>query len=291
MPPRRKHFREHTLHTGPVAYLLARGLVGLEYPVLVTPLQEQYKAYYVRRPHSDRTGLFYRIWEPNVAMRLVATDVLRTLYEDKAPPDESGIWKALKRIQQRASVVDARQRRTMRREIMLAANQASENSGEVVLPASLMAAAMLYRQTGLLVLPDALTASVVAASLLLMIGVPRDQVAVFGMYYQDPTSHSRRRVEWRAGFLAGSPHYVTMGVVFKEEWTLVDLTAPEPLPEAPADHLRSADLGRDPRHNVVRQIDYAHPYTMVFAPAPPHEDRASARLSHIPLLGRLKPNR
>lgn len=284
-------FVEQTLHTGRVAYVHAPGLTDLDFPVLVRPLDERYDYVIARVPTEDQSGLFYRVWEPTRSMQLLATDLFRDWYRGQPQPiqDERYIWEAVWRIHRLASIAPSDAQRRAHKSMNRIAAALSERSGEYVPPVSLAPVAEAYQWLGGLVFPNYVTASFASATLLLMLGVPRERVAVFGMYYQDPTIYYRPDSDWQAGFLSGTPYYTVLGIFLLGRWIPIDLTLVgnrpyEQMPAQPAPHLRPAQAGYHPTTGAPLVIDYAHPYTMVFAPPRPGMDYSSPLLGRIPLL-------
>ncbi len=283
---------EKTLHTGEIAYLHARGLVGLDFPVLIRPMEERYSYVVAQQPFEDTVGLFYRVWEPTRAMHRLAAEVFQDWYEGRRQHivEDNDIWEAVAWIHHTASVTPPETREQGRQYMNRVAEWLSEQSGEFVPPVSLATVAEFYWHTGGLVFPHPMTASVASATLLLMLGVPRERVCVFGIYYQDPTLYYRPNSDWRGGFLSGTPYYTVTGIFLRGQWIAVDFTllADEfrgHLPSAPYAHLRSPRLGNHPRDGQPLVIDYAHPYTMVFAPLPyGRQPSNSPLLTRIPLL-------
>ena len=289
-----RRFVEKTLHTGRIAYLEARGLVELSFPVLIKPIEPRYDRVVARSPVQDEAGLFYRVWEPTRAMQAVATDVFRGRYKGRPErlPDDGDAWDAVRRIHHVASVSQQETRQQARQALPRVAAEMTKRTGERIGPVTLAAVAEYYRAVGALVMPGPLTASVVAATLLLMVGVPREHVAVFGMYYQDPTRYRRADSGWRAGFVSGTPYYTVAGVYLgsQSRWLPLDFTllaqgTQGQLAEYPGPHLRHPDLGPRPDDGAPQVIDYLHPHTMVFAPAAPGgKANSSPLLWRIPLL-------
>lgn len=284
-------FVEATLHTGEVAYLHARGLLELDYPVIVKPVSERYSYVVARVPYEDDSNLFYRVWQPGESMRLLAAHVFGDWYTGSPQniADDTIIWEAIRKVHQFASAAAPEAQSQGSQYINRVANYLSEQSGTYVPPVALAAVTEIYRWQGALVFPHFLTASVAPATLLLMLGVPRERVAVFGMYYQDPTVYYRSNSDWHAGFLSGTPYYAVMGIYIRERWTPVDFTllASGPhyrLQAQPHPHLRHSSLGNHPQDGAPLVIDFAHPYTMVFAPPKPGDESISPLLTRIPLL-------
>lgn len=288
--PRR--FVEKTLHTGQVAYLHARGLLELDFPVLVRPMEQRYSYVVSQYPVEDQAGLFHRVWQPTEAMHLVAAHAFQDWYtgQPQQIEDDAIIWGAVRRIHRLASAT-ARQEALVQAKPYIGriATYLSEQSGEVVPPVTLAVESEVYRWLGSLVFPHHMTASISAATLLLMLGVPRERVAIFGMYYQDPTVYYQRDSDWHAGFLSGTPYYTVTGVFISGRWMPIDfsLLASGPhwrLQDRPHSHLRHAHLGQHPTTGAQLVIDFAHPYTMVFAPPMPGGRNDSPLLTRIPLL-------
>lgn len=286
-----RRFQEQTLHTGRVAYLRAPGLVELDFPVLVRPTETRYDYVVARYPVEDEAGLFHRIWEPTRAMRLVATDAFRGWYIGRPEPlyEDQYIWEAIRRIHQLANTAHPDMYAHAGRFMQRVSEALTRRSGAFVPPVSLATVGEFYEAWGSLVFPNHVTASVTSATLLLMLGVPRERVAVFGMYYQDPTVFYRPDSDWRAGFLSGTPYYTVLGLYLEGRWIPVDMAvlgkgAHSQLPPSPRLHLRNPDLGDYAEGGVSLIIDYAHPYTMLFAPMEPGGSRESPLLARIPLL-------
>ena len=283
---------EQTLHTGKVAYLYARGLLELDFPVLVYPVEDRYNYVVARTPVVDESNLFYRQWQPTDAMQELASQTFKDWYTGypQEIKDERQMWEAARRIHQLASVARPELQQQATGVVDRVAQWLSQQSGEFVSPVSLAVTAEIYRWLGALVFPHPMTASISAASLLLMLGVPRHRVAIFGMYYQDPTVYYRPNSDWRAGFLSGTPYYTVMGINLKGRWYPIDFTvlASGPhrrLQQEPHPHVRHSNLGTHPIDNAPLVIDFAHPYTMVFAPPPPYSEEAhSPLLTRIPML-------
>ncbi len=287
--PRR--YLEQSLHTGRIAYLHARGLVGLDFPVLVRPVDDRYSYVVAHWPIEDEAGLYYRVWKPTLAMHLTARAVFGEWYDGRRVPitDDQYIWDAVRHIHRLASAAYTEARSKAREVVGRVASALSQREGVNVPPVSLACIAELHRAWNALVFPHPMTASFCAATLLLMLGVPRERVAVFGMYYQDPTVYYRANSDWRAGFMSGTPYYTVVGVFVTGRWIPVDFTllASGPrhqLRPSPHVHLRNADLGRHPADGAPLIIDFEHPYTMIFAPSRPGESTDSPLLARIPLL-------
>ncbi|HEC22623.1 MAG TPA: hypothetical protein ENI95_06880 [Chloroflexi bacterium] len=285
-----RRITEQTFHTGRISYMQARGLTGLDYPVLMRPLEKRYDYVVARQPFEDRAGLFYRVWEPTRLMHLVATDTFNNWYtgHPQRIEDDAAIWEALKRIHRIASAAHPEAREQAPDVIGRVSDYLSEKRGEPVPVVSLECVAEIYRAWGSLVFPHFITAAVVPATLLLMLGVPRERVAIFGMYYQDPTVYYYPNSDWQAGFMVGTPFYALLGVYVGGYWMLIDFTllADEPggrFPRRPRPHLRSPEMGYHPDDGSRMVIDYEHPYTMIFAPRGPYS-RRSPLLTRIPLI-------
>lgn len=286
-----RRFQENTLHTGRIAYLKARGLTELDYPVLVRPSDERYSYVVAQYPVVDEAKLYWRVWEPSDSMHLLATDLFGSWYTGYRQPisDDRIIWQAARQIHRFASFAYPEVREKGRKLMKRVAQHLTEQHREFIPPTSLAVAAEFYRWMGGLVFPHHMTASFGAATLLLMIGVPRERVAVFGMYYQDPTVYYQANSDWRAGFMAGTPYMTTLGLYVADRWIPIDFTllasSPrEQMPTHPAPHLRPARLGQNPADGAELVIDYAHPYTMIFASTPPDGEDSSPLLARIPLL-------
>ena len=283
---------EQTLHTGKVAYLYARGLLELDFPVLVHPVEERYNYVVARAPIVDDANLFYRLWQPTDAMHELGAAAFREWYTGNPNQinDEQMIWEAVRRVHQLASAAPPDMQQHASGAVDKVANWLGQQSGDYVPPVSLAVTAEIYRWLGALVFPHPMTASLSAATLLLMLGVPRERLAVFGMYYQDPTVYYRPNSDWRAGFLSGTPYYTIMGVFVKGRWFPLDFTvlasgAHRRLQSDPHPHVRHSNLGQHPADGAPLVIDFAHPYTMIFAPPPPYsEPNASPLLTRIPML-------
>lgn len=283
---------EQTLHTGQVAYLYARGLLELDFPVLVYPVEDRYTYVVARTPFQDEANLFYHLWQPTDAMQQLAGQAFKEWYTGypKQIDDEAVMWEAVRRIHQLASLGQPEMQKQAADVTDRVANWLTQESGEYVPPVALAVTAEIYRWLGTLVFPHHMTASLGAATLLLMLGVPRERVALFGMYYQDPTVYYRPNSDWRAGFLSGTPYYTIMGIFLKGLWVPVDFTvlASGPhrrLQNQPHAHIRHSNLGPHPVDGAPLVIDFAHPYTMVFSPPAPYsEPSASPLLTRIPML-------
>lgn len=281
-----RRFNQDTLHMGRVAYLHARGLTELDFPVLVGPMDERYRDIIAEWPVQDEAGFFYRVWEPTRPMRLVATDVFGNRYtgrRERIEQDEA-IWKAVRRIHRLASMAPQENQEQARQFIYRVSQSISRTAATPVPAAALAPVAEVYERWGLLFLPDHTTASVVGATLLLMLGVPRERVAVFGMYYQDPTTTADNELTWYGGFLSGTLYYTVMGVFLGGGWLPIDFSLPKRLSPVPLPHLRHPNLGQNAETGQPMIIDYVHPYTMLFAPPDPGGDHGSPLLSRIPLI-------
>ncbi len=286
-----RRFLEQTLHTGRVAYLHAKGLVELDFPVLVRPADDRYAYVVAHWPVEDEAGLYYHVWEPTTAMHLAARAAFGESYTGRPRriDNDQHIWDAVRRIHRLASLAHPEARTRARDVISRVAEALSQKHGATVPPVAFAAVAEIHRAWDSLVFPHHMTASFSAATLLLMLGVPRERVAVFGMYYQDPTVYHRANSDWRAGFMSGTPYYTVLGVYVGDQWTPVDFTvlasgAHNRLAPTPHAHLRPADLGRHPSDGAPLTIDFTHPYTMVFAPQGPNDVADSPLLARIPLL-------
>lgn len=286
-----RRFIEQTLHTGQIAYLHAKGLLELDFPVIVRPVEPRYDYVVARSPFIDESGLFVSVWEPTDAMRFVASQAFRDWYPAQNGPieDEHMIWEAVRRAHQLASAATPEAQRQGQSVVDRVSAHLTQQLGVAVPPVSLAVVAEIYQWLGVLVLPHYLTASVASASLLLMLGVPRERLCIFGMYYQDPTVFYRPNSDWRAGFLSGTPYYTVLGVHLKNRWLPVDFTvlASGPhrrLQPQPHPHLRHSNLGNHPANGAPLVIDFAHPYTMVFPPAGLQSTSESPLLTRIPML-------
>ncbi|NDJ53939.1 MAG: hypothetical protein GYB68_12765 [Chloroflexi bacterium] len=283
-----RHFREHTLHTGEIAYLKAPGLVQVPFPVLVEPTDSRYDAVVARSPAEDDGLLFYSIWEPTRTMQLAANDVFGDMYRGQPEPieDDATVWTAVTRVYRMLSIAppDAKQHGAvfMRR----AALSIGRAKNLTIPPVALVATSEFYEAWGALVFPNHLAASIGGASLLLMLGVPRERIAVFGVYYQDPTVYFEPSSDWRGGFMSGTPYYTVLGIFVNGEWVLVDYTVQTDaqMANTPRHHLRNPVLGNHPEDGALMVIDYPHPYTMIFAPEGPDSQVNSPLLSRIPLI-------
>lgn len=282
---------EQTLHTGKVAYLQARGLVELDFPVLVRPVDNRYNYVVARSPFQDTANLFFSVWEPTPNMQALASAAFREWYTGHPQPieDEAVMWEAVRRVHALASSIQAENQTRASQVVGRVAAYLSQQSNQSVPAVSLAVVAEIYAWLGELHFPHHMTASIGAASLLLMLGVPRDHLAIFGMYYQDPTVYYRPNSDWRAGFLSGTPYYTVMGIYLQGRWFPIDFTvlASGPhhrLQQEPHPHVRHSNLGQHPVDGSQLIIDYAHPYTMVFAP--PHDGHyvATPLLTRIPML-------
>lgn len=289
---RKRFLSEQSLHTGRLAYLFAQGLTELPYPVLIEPIDERYDYVVARTPVVDEVGLFHSVWQPTEAMYYLASDIFGELYYDQqnAITEDYAIWEALRMIHNFAGSNTLDSRDYVSFLIKEKARQLSYNAGFSVPPASLATIAEVYLETNALMFPHPTTASFAPASLLLMLGVPRERVAVFGFYYQDPTVYYRRDSDWRAGFLTGTPYYTVLGVLIGEQWIPVDfMLLPYydggAMPHDPQPHSWPSELGYHPDDGRPLVIDYAHPYTMIFAPSWDYNDTYLVpEMSRIPLL-------
>ncbi|MBN1310720.1 MAG: hypothetical protein JXB30_04805 [Anaerolineae bacterium] len=286
-----RRFVENTLHTGQVAYLHARGLLELDFPVLVRPTEQRYSYVVAQYPVEDEAGLYHRVWHPTESMQMVAAHAFRRWYTGypQQIEDDNVIWEAARRVHKLASAAQPDALAQAKPYLRRIATYLSEQSGENVSTVTLAVVAEIYRWLGSLIFPHPMTASFSAATLLLMLGVPRERVAVFGMYYQDPTIYYQSDSDWHAGFLSGTPYYTVMGLFVAGRWIPIDFTllADGPhwwLQERPHPHLRHAKLGRHPADGASLVVDYAHPYTMLFAPPGPISRAESPLLARIPLL-------
>lgn len=286
-----RRFLEQTIHTGRLAYLHAKGLVELDFPVLVRPIDDRYSYVVAQWPVEDEAGLFYRVWQPTTAMHITARGIFGEEYTGRQKPihDDQRVWDAVRRVHRAASFAHEAARSKGREVVGRVAEGLTQRRGENIPPVSLAVVAEMYRAWEALVFPHHMTASFATATLLLMFGVPRERVAVFGVYYQDPTVYYRKNSDWRAGFMSGTPYYTVLGVFVGGRWVPVDLNvlasgAHHRLAPTPHPHLRSPDLGRHPQDGAPLVIDFVHPYTMIFAPAKPIDSRSSPLLARIPLL-------
>ncbi len=283
---------EQTMHTGKVAYLYARGLLELDFPVLVYPVEERYNYVVARAPFFDQANLYYRAWQPTDAMQELAAHTFREWYTGypQQITDEKVMWEALRRVHQVASAANPDQQHKASGVVDRIATWLSQQSGEYIPPVSLAVTAEVFRWLGAMVFTHHMAASLGAATLLLMLGVPRERVAIFGVYYQDPTVYYRSNSDWRAGFLSGTPYYTVMGIFLKGRWFPIDFTVLASGPHRrlqgePHPHVRHSNLGQHPTDGTPLVIDFAHPYTMVFAPPPPYgESHPSPLLTRIPML-------
>jgi hypothetical protein len=268
----------------------ARGLTGLDFPVLMRTLDSRYEYVVAPHPVEDHANLFYRVWEPTRSMHLVATDVFGDWYTGRPEPlrNDAAIWEALRRIHQAASIAQPEVRERAPGVMSRVADYLSERNGYYVPPVSLESVAEVYRVWGSLVFPHFMTAAIAPATLLLMLGVPREHVAIFGMYYQDPTLYYHRDSDWHAGFMQGTPYYTVLGVYLRGRWMLVDFTLLNDeqggqFPRRIRPHLRSPYFGTHPDDGARLVADYEHPYTMLFSPPGPYS-ADSPLLARIPLI-------
>jgi len=283
---------EQTLHTGKVAYLQARGLVELDFPVLVRPVDNRYNYVVARSPFQDTANLFFSIWQPGHNMQTLAAQAFRDWYTGYPQhiEDEKIMWEAVRRVHALASNIHPENQARASQVVGRVAAYLTQQTNQTVPPVSLAVTAEIYAWLGELIFPHHLTASLGAASLLLMLGVPRDHLAIFGMYYQDPTVYYRPNSDWRAGFLSGTPYYTVMGIYLRDRWFPIDFTvlATGPhhrLQQEPHPHVRHSNLGQHPADGAQLIIDYAHPYTMVFASASDAGHAAvTPLLTRIPML-------
>jgi hypothetical protein len=273
-----------------MSYMQARGLTGLDFPVLMRTLDSRYEYVVAPHPVEDHANLFYRVWEPTRSMHLVATDVFGDWYTGRPEPlrNDAAIWEALRRIHQAASIAQPEVRERAPGVMSRVADYLSERNGYYVPPVSLESVAEVYRVWGSLVFPHFMTAAIAPATLLLMLGVPREHVAIFGMYYQDPTLYYHRDSDWHAGFMQGTPYYTVLGVYLRGRWMLVDFTLLNDeqggqFPRRIRPHLRSPYFGTHPDDGARLVADYEHPYTMLFSPPGPYS-ADSPLLARIPLI-------
>src|SRR5689334_9944361 len=96
---------EQTLHTGQVAYLHARGLLELDFPVLVRPVDNRYNYVVARSPFQDSANLFFSIRDHGTSMQNLAGQVFRDWYAGHPQPieDEAVMWEAVRRVHAMAS--------------------------------------------------------------------------------------------------------------------------------------------------------------------------------------------
>jgi hypothetical protein len=285
-----RRITEQSLHTGRMSYMQARGLTGLDFPVFMRTLDSRYEYVVAPHPVEDHANLFYRVWEPTRSMHLVATDVFGDWYTGRPEPlrNDAAIWEALRRIHQVASIAQPEVRERAPGVMSRVADYLSERNGYFVPPVSLESVAEVYRVWGSLVFPHFMTAAIAPATLLLMLGVPREHVAIFGMYYQDPTLYYHRDSDWHAGFMQGTPYYTVLGVYLRGRWMLVDFTLLNDeqggqFPRRIRPHLRSPYFGTHPDDGARLVADYEHPYTMLFSPPGPYS-ADSPLLARIPLI-------
>jgi hypothetical protein len=258
--------------------------------VLMRTLDDRYEYVVAQNPVEDNAGLFYRVWEPSRTMHLVATDAFGNWYTGRPAPitNDAAVWEALRRIHHMASHAHYDVRERAPGVMDRVSEYLSERNGYYVPSVSLESVSEVYRVWGSLVFPHFLTAAVVPATLLLMIGVPREHVAIFGMYYQDPTVYYHPNSDWHGGFLQGTPYYTVLGVFLRGRWMLVDFTllADEQggaFPKRIRPHLRSPYFGYHPDDGAKLVADYEHPYTMLFSPPGPYSGD-SPLLTRIPLI-------
>ncbi len=289
---RKRFMSEQSYHTGRLAYLHAKGLTELPYPVLIEPIDERYDYVVARVPVIDEAGLFYSVWQPSEAMHTLAADIFGDFYyhRDEAITDPFAVWEAVRMAHDFAGSNTINDRDYAAFLIKEKARSISHQVGYNVPPASLAIIAEVYLETSAFILPHPTTASFAPAALLLMLGIPRERVAVFGFYYQDPTVYYRRDSDWRAGFLTGTPYYTVLGTLIGEQWVPIDFMLLSfyeggTLPHDPQPHSWPAELGYHPDDGQPLVIDYAHPYTMIFAPSVDYYDEYLVpEMSRIPLL-------
>lgn len=282
---------EQTLHTGRVAYLHARGLLELDFPVLVRPVEERYDYVVARSPFQDDMNLFFNVWDPTEAMHELAEAVFKEWYSGhtQAIQEETTIWEATRRVHQFTSLAEPSMQNKAAEVAGKVATYLAQQQGQQVPMVSLAVSAEIYRWLGSLVFPHHMAASIGAATLLLMLGVPRERVCVFGIYFQNPTVYYQPNSDWHAGFLSGTPYYTVMGIFLSGRWFPIDFTVLASGPHRrlqgqPHPHVRHSNLGKHPVDGAPLTIDFAHPYTMVFSPPLPGTITSSPLLTRIPML-------
>jgi hypothetical protein len=286
-----KRIIDETLHVGDASYLIGEARTGVPYPVLEDVLDGEYKTCVATAPFDGSASLFYRIYEPTRTMRVLATDTLPGYSGRPTSPvtREKAIWRNIRMVHRKVFSSSPEARRQAAQRLPNIARDLSETAGETVSPLSLAAAAFAYQETGALPIANSLAASVIPASLLVMAGMPRELVACFGLYYQDPIQNRTLETDWVGGFYVPSPTHIMFGAYIGTHWVPVDFTRQprepgETLPSEPLSYLRNPDFGQREDDGAPRIVDYAHPYTAVFPPPSPDEPSFSLTLKYIPLL-------
>lgn len=285
-----KRLIEETLHTGLASYLDGEARTGVNYPVLEDIIDGDYKDFVATKPFVGPAGLFYRCYEPTRAMRTLANDTFVNYSGRPATPvtNDNLIWALVGRIHRKISASAVKDPTEVRSLLAAAARDMPAVSGERASALSLAVAAEVYLEIGSLFISHGIAGGVIPASLLIMAGVPRDRVACFGVYYQNPLENQNPQARWSQGFYAPAPFHAMFGVFLNGRWIPVDFTrrahgTENTLPQEPAPYLHTANFGQRP-DGTPRLADYAHPYTMIVPPAEAQERSVSPLLKYIPLL-------
>ena len=287
-----KRLLESTLHTGDFTYLQGEARTGVSYPVLEDILAGQYQSVVSTRPEAKGpSSLFYSLYEPTRAMHQLATDLFNNYLgrPNRRTSRDGAIWRLLRNIHAKISAYQPDARAEAAKPMPDIAAKLSSMAEGPISQSCLAVTAAAYLQTGVLHFRNSLAASVNTITLLVMHGVPRERVAYFGVYYQDPATHSDPSARWESGFYMPAPFHVIAAVYINGSWLALDFTRlaqsdSDGLPDQPSPYLRNPDFGPMDGTDAHKTVDYAHPYTMIFPPPAPGESNFSPLLKFIPLL-------
>lgn len=286
-----KRLIEQTRHTGEFSYLIGQARTGVNYPVLEDVLDGRYKNVVAQSPFVAGADLFYGLYEPTRAMHQLATDLFHDYLgrPNRKTTRDVAIWRLLHRIHNKLKTSTPESQAQADELLPKIARKFSIIANASVAHQSLAITAAVYLQTGILSFPNALTAAVNTVTLLVMHGVPRERVAYFGIYYQDPTKNSHTDLAWSQGLYLPAPFHIITGVYIGGKWIPFDFTQPllnnsQRLPKNPAPYLHGATAGISESEGTKNFLDYAHPYTMIFSPPMSGQQNISPLLKHIPRL-------
>ena len=287
-----KRLLESTLHTGNFTYLKGKARTGVSYPVLEDILSGQYQPLVSTSPLAEGpASLFYSLYEPTRAMHQLATDLFNDYLgrPNRRTIRAAAIWRLLRNIHAKISAYQPDAHNEANKLMPDIAAKLSSMAEGPISQSCLAVTAAAYLQTGTLHFRNALAASVNTITLMVMHGVPREQVALFGVYFQDPAMHSDTSARWENGFYMPAPFHVIAGVYVNDGWLGLDFTRlaqddSDGLPDQPAPYLHDPNFGPMEDTDSQKIVDYAHPYTMIFPPPSPGESNFSPLLKYIPLL-------
>src|SRR5690349_6928482 len=144
---------EQTLHTGQVAYLHARGLLELDFPVLVRPVDNRYNYVVARSPFQDNANLFYSIWQPSQSMVNLTGQAFREWYTGQPQyiDDERVMWEAVRRVHALASSAQPANQQRAAQVVGRVASYLTQQGNQNVPPVSLAVVAEIHAWLGELI--------------------------------------------------------------------------------------------------------------------------------------------